>query len=168
MVIRSAPLWNGNAASNPDGWGFISWNEIAENTHIKPMQKWGNTSVNVLASLIASQASTPAAAGTLDDKNAAFAYSSSAWQDQTTTKPTVARTRKQPRVVPLSRFLSLDSRSASCIKTGKTYSKMEVYVDDVLVVRSNQKASTTTYQKRWDYPGQLARGQSYAQTGLQG
>ena len=45
-------LWNGNAGSNPDGWGFISWNEIAENTHIKPMQKWGSSSLNTLASLI--------------------------------------------------------------------------------------------------------------------
>jgi hypothetical protein len=45
-------LWNGNSNSNPDGWGFISWNEIAENTHIKPLQKWGTTSLNVLASLI--------------------------------------------------------------------------------------------------------------------
>ena len=51
-TIRS--LWNGNAGSNPDGWGFISWNEIAENTHIKPMQKWGSSSLNVLASLIGS------------------------------------------------------------------------------------------------------------------
>lgn len=49
-TIRS--LWNGNSGSNPDGWGFISWNEIAENTHIKPMQKWGNISLNALASLI--------------------------------------------------------------------------------------------------------------------
>src|SRR5215213_9160013 len=49
-TIRS--LWNGNATSNPDGWGFISWNEIAENTHIKPMQKWGTSSLNALASLI--------------------------------------------------------------------------------------------------------------------
>ena len=49
-TIRS--LWNGNASSNPDGWGFISWNEIAENTHIKPMQKWSTSSLNVLASLI--------------------------------------------------------------------------------------------------------------------
>jgi len=45
-------LWNGNAGSNPDGWGFISWNEIAENTHIKPMQKWGRTSLDVLSELI--------------------------------------------------------------------------------------------------------------------
>ena len=49
-TIRS--LWNGNAGSNPDGWGFISWNEVAENTHIKPMQKWGSNSLNTLASLI--------------------------------------------------------------------------------------------------------------------
>jgi glycosyl hydrolase family 71 len=51
-TIRS--LWNGNASSNPDGWGFISWNEIAENTHIKPMQKWGTSSLNVLSALIGS------------------------------------------------------------------------------------------------------------------
>jgi hypothetical protein len=49
-TIRS--LWNGNSNSNPDGWGFISWNEIAENTHIKPLQKWGTSSLNALASLI--------------------------------------------------------------------------------------------------------------------
>src|SRR5690349_13657204 len=49
-TIRS--LWNGNAGSNPDGWGFISWNEVAENTHIKPMQKWGTTSLDVLSGLI--------------------------------------------------------------------------------------------------------------------
>lgn len=45
-------LWTGNLASNPDGWAFISGNEIAENTHIKPMQKWGNTYLNVLSELI--------------------------------------------------------------------------------------------------------------------
>src|SRR5690349_11779104 len=49
-TIRS--LWNGNLASKPDAWGFISWNEIAENTHIKPMQKWGTTSLDVLSGLI--------------------------------------------------------------------------------------------------------------------
>jgi hypothetical protein len=45
-------IWNGNLASNPDGWGFISWNEVAENTHIKPMQKWGTTGLDVLSQLI--------------------------------------------------------------------------------------------------------------------
>jgi hypothetical protein len=45
-------LWAGNSASNPDGWGFISWNEIAENTHIKPMQKWGTSGLDTLSELI--------------------------------------------------------------------------------------------------------------------
>ena len=45
-------LWKGNSASNPDGWGLISWNEIGENSHVQPMQKWGNTSLNVISELI--------------------------------------------------------------------------------------------------------------------
>jgi hypothetical protein len=45
-------IWNGNLASKPDGWGMISWNEIAENTHIRPMRKWGRTYLDVLAGLI--------------------------------------------------------------------------------------------------------------------
>ena len=45
-------LWNGNSASNPDGWGFISWNEIGENTHIRPMKKWNFSHLNVLSGLI--------------------------------------------------------------------------------------------------------------------
>jgi hypothetical protein len=45
-------LWNGNLRSRPDGWGFISWNEIAENTHIRPMKKWGHTYLDVLSGLI--------------------------------------------------------------------------------------------------------------------
>jgi len=45
-------LWNGNLASRPDGWGMISWNEIAENTHIRPMRKWGRTYLDVLSGLI--------------------------------------------------------------------------------------------------------------------
>jgi Glycosyl hydrolase family 71. len=45
-------LWKGNSASNPDGWGLISWNEIGENSHVQPLQKWGNTYLNVLSELI--------------------------------------------------------------------------------------------------------------------
>ncbi|HEU4744320.1 MAG TPA: endo-1,3-alpha-glucanase family glycosylhydrolase, partial [Anaerolineales bacterium] len=62
-TLRS--VWNGNLASRPDGWGMISWNEIAENTHIKPMQKWGNTYLNVLSSLIGVSAPPPAPTATL-------------------------------------------------------------------------------------------------------
>src|SRR5215213_1071720 len=52
-------LWKGNSASNPDGWGLISWNEIAENTHVQPLQKWGNTYLNVLSELINAASSSP-------------------------------------------------------------------------------------------------------------
>jgi hypothetical protein len=61
-TLRS--VWNGNLASKPDGWGMISWNEIAENSHIKPMQKWGNTYLNVLSSLIGVSAPPPAPTAT--------------------------------------------------------------------------------------------------------
>jgi hypothetical protein len=57
-------VWNGNLASKPDGWGMISWNEIAENTHIKPMQKWGSTYLNVLSSLIGVSTPPPAPTAT--------------------------------------------------------------------------------------------------------
>jgi hypothetical protein len=46
-------LWSGNNASNPNGWTLISWNEIAENTHVQPLTKWGNRYLEVLADLIA-------------------------------------------------------------------------------------------------------------------
>ncbi|HEX2993293.1 MAG TPA: hypothetical protein VHP14_00620 [Anaerolineales bacterium] len=72
-------LWKGNLASRPDGWGMISWNEIAENTHIKPMQKWGNKYLNVLAELIDSGPQSPSApapvtAGNYDDAHSAWTY----------------------------------------------------------------------------------------------
>jgi hypothetical protein len=52
-------LWKGNSASNPDGWGLISWNEIGENSHVQPLQKWGNTYLNVLSELIHFDSSQP-------------------------------------------------------------------------------------------------------------
>jgi hypothetical protein len=286
-------VWNGNLASNPDGWGFISWNEIAENSHIVPMQKWGSTHLNVLASLIASDSqplpatpiptsppattnklddadpalsysgtwarynavgpyagtltystavnssatfrfegskftlyytqfidrgvmkiyvdnattpvatlnqngslvwqktwtsqslgsgvhtvklvhaagdfvdvdaiqietsSTPGTANKLDDINAAFAYSSSAWQDVTTSKAYGGSYKETTRS---GSFVTLpfNGQSFSIIyKGGSTYGKINIYVDDVLVGTLNQKLSTATYQKRWDYPGQLSAG----------
>jgi hypothetical protein len=310
-------VWNGNLASNPDGWGMISWNEIAENTHIKPMQKWGNTYLNVLSLLIGppkppapppttmsigtydnadpalsysggwskwngtgpyagtmhytnvtdakvifkfkaparfilfyqmysnrsnimvsvdgekpvavnaysatnvwqktytsamysdndthtvtistpgdgkyididaikisnSSASLMASAPTeevatltpdsventltpvpgsveniLDDNNAAFVYSSSAWQDQFTDKAYGGSYKETTRS---GSFITLpfSGQSFSIIyKGGVTYGKMHVYVDDVLVATLDQKLSESTYQKRWDYPDQLASG----------
>jgi hypothetical protein len=48
-------LWTGNMPSRPEGWTLISWNEIAENTHVMPLTKWGSRYLDVLASLTASR-----------------------------------------------------------------------------------------------------------------
>ena len=190
-TIRS--LWNGNSASNPDGWGFISWNEIAENTHIKPMQKWGSTPLNVLASLIGASvpppaptatqvilptvtlvvptvvntpvatlpaANTqvpPASANTIDDKNSAFVYSSG-WQSVSTSKA-YGGSYRETTLDGATATLPFTGQSFSLIyKGGITFSKIDVYVDDVLVGTLDQKLGAAAYQARWDYPGQLALG----------
>lgn len=45
-------LFDGNLASNPDGWTFISWNEIAEGTYVTPLTRYGNTYIDVLKTII--------------------------------------------------------------------------------------------------------------------
>jgi hypothetical protein len=188
-TLRS--VWNGNLPSNPEGWGLISWNEIAENSHIKPMQKWGNTYLNVLSSLIGSApapaptatrvpaTATPVAPvatntpvpvnptaaptsgvgspRTIDDRNAAFAFSSG-WQSVTTTRAyggSYRETTQNNATVTLP----FNGQSFSIIyKGGITFSKFDIYVDGALVGTLNQKLSAATYQVRWDYPGQLALG----------
>jgi hypothetical protein len=46
-------LFDGNAASNPDGWALISWNEIAEGTYVLPLQRYGARYLDVLRQLAA-------------------------------------------------------------------------------------------------------------------
>jgi len=116
-------LWNGNSGSNPDGWGLISWNEIAENTHIKPMQKWGNTYLNVLASLIGGSVAPPPPAATattviLPSPTATLVVPTAILPGPTSTLivPTVAKTS-----VPVTPTLALsapktvDDKSASFV-----------------------------------------------------
>jgi hypothetical protein len=45
-------LFDGNRATNPDGWLFISWNEIAEGTYITPLTRYGDLYLNTIASII--------------------------------------------------------------------------------------------------------------------
>lgn len=176
-------LWNGNMGSNPDGWGFISWNEIAENTHIKPMQKWGSSSLNVLSELIQSATPVPptatptqvilpsptptlintsvpptlAPATTLDDKSSSLVYSSG-WTTVSTSKA-YKGSYKETTQNNATATLAFTGRSFSIIyKGGVTFSKLDVYVDGILVGTLNQKLANTTYQSRWDYPAQLAYG----------
>jgi hypothetical protein len=46
-------LFAGNAKTNPDDFGLISWNEIAEGTYIDPMTRYGMQDLNVIRSVIA-------------------------------------------------------------------------------------------------------------------
>jgi hypothetical protein len=163
-------LWNGNSRSNPDGWGMISWNEIGENTHIMPLQKWGSTYVNVLAALIGGGTTSPppaptpvpspipSAAGTFDDKNPAFGYSSSAWQTISTSNAYGGSYRETTTSGSFVTFPFTGQSFSIIYKGGITYSKFDIYVAGALVGTLDQKMSAATYQQRWDYPGQLALG----------
>lgn len=50
QTIRT--LYVGNGATNPDAFGLISWNEIAEGSYIDPMTRYGYQDLNALSSLI--------------------------------------------------------------------------------------------------------------------
>jgi hypothetical protein len=183
-------LYNGNAGSNPDGWGLISWNEIGENSHIMPLQKWGNTYVNVVAQLISGGTTSPTAtptrtlaptatpivntptptlvaptptssttARTYDDKDSAFTYSSAVWQS-TTTSNAYNGSYKESTTEGSYITLPFTGQSFSIIyKGGITYSKLDVFIDGVLVGTLDEKLSAAAYQKRWDYAGQFPLGQ---------
>lgn len=49
QTMRS--LFAANAPSHPDGWTFISWNEISEGTYVVPLSRYGSQYVDVLGSI---------------------------------------------------------------------------------------------------------------------
>jgi hypothetical protein len=46
-------VYEGNAASSPNGWLLISWNEVPESTHVVPLSRYGTSSLDTVKSLIA-------------------------------------------------------------------------------------------------------------------
>jgi hypothetical protein len=44
-------LFAGNAATHPEAWALISWNEITEGTYVDPMTRYGRQDLDVLRSL---------------------------------------------------------------------------------------------------------------------
>jgi hypothetical protein len=100
---------------------------------------------------------TPAPAKTIDDKSISFVYSTG-WTTVSTTKA-YKGSYKETTQNSATATLAFTGQSFSIIyKGGVTFGKLDVYVDGVLVGTLNQKLTTTTYQSRWDYPGQLAYG----------
>jgi hypothetical protein len=45
-------LYAGNARTNPDAWGLISWNEVVEGTYIEPLQRYGQQSLATVHALV--------------------------------------------------------------------------------------------------------------------
>jgi hypothetical protein len=45
-------LFTGNAASQPDGWTLISWNEITEGTYVVPLLRYGTKYLELLTSIL--------------------------------------------------------------------------------------------------------------------
>jgi hypothetical protein len=193
-------LFNGNTGSNPDGWGLISWNEVGENSHIMPLQKWGNTYVNVVAQLISGGTTSPTAtptrtqaptatpiaitptatpivviptatviaptptpvsttSTTYDDKNSAFVYSSTVWQNISASSAYSGSYKESTREGSYITFPFTGQSFSLIYKGGITYSKLDIYIDGVRVATLDEKLSAAAYQKRWDYPSQLVLGQ---------
>jgi hypothetical protein len=48
-------LFTGNAASRPNGWTLISWNEISEGSYVVPLTRYGTRYTDVLRQLIRAQ-----------------------------------------------------------------------------------------------------------------
>jgi hypothetical protein len=94
---------------------------------------------------------------TFDDNNGAFVYSAG-WQNKSATQA-YGRSYKETIQDGSTITFPFTGQSLSILyKGGVTFAKFDVYLDGVLVTTLNEKLSSTTYQKRWDYPGNLPAG----------
>ncbi|HEX3298502.1 MAG TPA: hypothetical protein VHW68_00145 [Actinomycetota bacterium] len=50
-------LFDGNAATAPDAWTLISWNEIAEGTYVDPLQRYGDRYLQTLRQILGTRSS---------------------------------------------------------------------------------------------------------------
>src|SRR5262249_53364595 len=100
----------------------------------------------------------PATSKTYDDAYSSFIYSSTAWQPVSTIYAYSNSYRETTKEGSAVTFPFMGKSFSVIYKGGTTFSKFDVYLDGVLVAQLDQKASSTTYQKRWDYPAQLPYG----------
>ncbi|HLO15650.1 MAG TPA: right-handed parallel beta-helix repeat-containing protein [Anaerolineales bacterium] len=107
----------------------------------------------------ATQQSAPSSQGTTyDNKNSAFVYSTG-WAEEIKSAAvggSFARTATNNSSVTFK----FTGQSFSVVyKGGPSYRKMNVYVDGTLVATIDERRDVSTYQVRWDYPGQFPLGQ---------
>ncbi len=92
-----------------------------------------------------------------DDKDGGFVYSAG-WED-VVKKQAYNRSYKSTSQNGAQVSFSFSGQSFSVLyRGGSSFRKMDVYVDDMLVGTIDEKASSSTFQMRWDYPAQLAPG----------
>jgi len=93
-----------------------------------------------------------------NDNNPALKYSGN-WQDAKRGRAyegSFKFTEKPSSFVSLS----FAGQSFSLLyTTGKSFGKMDVYIDNQLIATLNQKTSLNQFQQRWDYQGTLPAGQ---------
>jgi len=94
---------------------------------------------------------------TYDNKRSAFVYSAG-WGEEIKAAAiggSFARTSTNGSSVTFQ----FTGQSFSIIyKGGPSYRKMDVYVDGILVATIDERHDISTYQARWDYPGQFPLG----------
>jgi hypothetical protein len=92
-----------------------------------------------------------------DNKDSAFEFSSG-WQEEVK-RAAWGGSYTYTSQSGASVSLPFTGRSFSIIyKGGPSYRDMEVYIDGTLVGTINQRHDQSTYQARWDYPGELPAG----------
>ncbi len=92
-----------------------------------------------------------------DDKNAAFVYSPG-WQNKSSAKAYLGSYELTTQDSESVTFTFTGQSFSIIYKGGPNFSKLDVYVDGQQVGTFDQKSDSPTYQKRWDYPGQLVLG----------
>ncbi len=99
----------------------------------------------------------PSAETIFDDKNENFIYSAG-WLD-VAAKQAYGGSYKQTTQNGATASITFTGQSFSILyKGGPAYRKMDVYVDGALVATLDENLAVSTYQPRWDYPGQLTAG----------
>ncbi|MBL7944117.1 MAG: DNRLRE domain-containing protein, partial [Flavobacteriales bacterium] len=99
----------------------------------------------------------PSVEVTYDNTDPGFVYSPE-WTDQDNTSA-FGSSFKQTTENAASVTFTFSGTSFSLLYTGgPAFRSMDVYVDDLLVGKIDQKTDSQTYQLRWDYTGQLEFG----------
>ena len=100
---------------------------------------------------------TSVSSKTYDSKLSAFVYSSG-WQTVSASNAYGGSYRETTQNGATVTFPFTGQSFSILYKGGVSFSKFDIYLDGKLVATLDEKLSTATYQKRWDYPGQLVSG----------